>query len=505
MDGITRRGVLGGLLAGTVAGPALAEAPLRSLRPPMRAGQGATGAAPVAARAASAAAAPDAAALVAAAQLGGKVGFVVADARTGQVLEAMNGSEPMPPASVAKAITALYALEMLGPGYRFPTRLIGTGPVQGGVLRGDLVLAGGGDPTLETDTLGDMAAALRGAGVGGIAGRFLVWDGALPFVRAIDTSQPDWLGYNPAVGGLNLNFNRVHFEWRRAQGGWQLNMDARGNRYVPKAYTTRMALANRDLPVYTYSDRGKVEEWTVAASALGNGGSRWLPVRKPDAYAGDVFQTLARAQGIALPDPQSLRGRPEGRVLVERASVDLRPMLFDMLKYSNNLTAEAVGMAASLRRGVGSHSGSGPAMSDWLAGRAGAQSRFVDHSGLGGASRISAQDMVAALARLGPQHQLRGLMKEFVMRDANGKAVPNHPVRVEAKTGTLNFVSTLAGWIGTPSGGDLVFAIFTGDVARRDSIPDSLRERPPGGREWVGRSKRLQQQLIERWAAVYAA
>ncbi len=44
-------------------------------------------------------------------------------------------------------------------------------------------------------------------------------------------------GYNPAVSGLNLNFNRVYFEWKRAQGGYQLGMDARGAKERPRAYT----------------------------------------------------------------------------------------------------------------------------------------------------------------------------------------------------------------------------------------------------------------------------
>lgn len=502
MTGFSRRFVLGGLLSGA-AGAALADAPLTSLRPVARAGS-ATVASQSVAPVRSAASAE---ALVAAAQLGGKVGFVVADPRTGLVLESMNAGEPLPPASVAKAITALYALDYLGPDHRFPTRLIATGPVQGGRIAGDLVLAGGGDPTLSTDTLGDMAAALRAAGITSVAGKFLVWGGALPFVRAIDTTQPDYLGYNPAVSGLNLNFNRVHFEWKRAQGGYQVSMDARAERFVPKVYTTRIAVANRDRPVYTYSDRGEVEEWTVASTALGKGGSRWLPVRRPEMYAADVFQTLARAQGLPLPNPQVAKSAPRGTVIVERASDALRPLLHDMLRFSNNLTAEAVGMTASMARGgVGRHAQSAPAMSDWLKARAGTTTaRFVDHSGLGGASRISAGDMVAALARLGPGHALRGIMKEFTMRDANGKVMQNHPVQVDAKTGTLNFVSTLAGWMTAPDGTDLVFAIFTGDVARRDAIPDTQKERPPGGAEWVKRSKRLQQQLIERWAAVYGA
>ena len=490
MAGLTRRGVLGGLISAT-AGPVLANAPLRSLMPPVRPVQVAGGAV---------AAAAD---LIRAAQLGGEVAYVVADAATGQVLEARKPDLAMPPASTAKVITSLYALDHLGAGYRFATRLIATGPVAGGIVQGDLVLAGGGDPTLNTDDLGDMAAALARVGVRGVSGQFLVWAGALPYIDAIDETQPVWLGYNPAVSGLNLNFNRVNFVWKRTSKGYEVGMDARAERFAPKVYSAKVAIAERDLPVYSYRG-GKVEQWTVSRAALGRGGSRWLPVRRPELYAGDVFQTMARAQGVPLPAPKPVDQLPGGTVLVSHASADLRTVLRDMMKYSNNMTAEAVGMAASMRAGVGDHVRSGRAMSDWAAAACGAAHlRLVDHSGLAGASRVAAADMVRMLTRLGPQAGLRGLMKPVPLRDANGKKIAGSPIRVQAKTGTLNFISTLAGYVSAPGGREMAFAIFTGDVARRDAVPDSQKERPAGVGAWVKRSKWLQQQLIERWSAVY--
>src|SRR6056297_2702232 len=59
-------------------------------------------------------AAPQVADLIARADLGGRIGFAVADARTGEMLEVLNPLRPMPPASVAKAMTCAYALDGLG-------------------------------------------------------------------------------------------------------------------------------------------------------------------------------------------------------------------------------------------------------------------------------------------------------------------------------------------------------------------------------------------------------
>ncbi|MGC9370967.1 MAG: D-alanyl-D-alanine carboxypeptidase/D-alanyl-D-alanine endopeptidase [Paracoccaceae bacterium] len=491
---VSRRWFLGGLMAGG-AGTALAGPPAASIRPAPRPGD---------IRKLAVAGAED---LIAEARLSGKVGFAVADARSGEMLEAHNPLLGLPPASVTKAVTALYALETLGAEYRFRTRLVGTGPVVGGELKGDLVLVGGGDPTLNTDMLGDLAARLKAAGVHAVKGRFLYHAGALPALRAIDPGQPDHVGYNPAISGLNLNFNRVHFEWRRAASGYTVTMDARAQRYRPEVSMADMQVVSRDMPVYTYSSKGGIDHWTVASGALGKGGARWLPVRRPALYAAEVFQTLARSHGIALGRPAEARAVSEGTLLAEMESEPLREVLRGMLKYSTNITAEAVGLTASLARGkrVTSLAASGREMSAWLAGRLGTRkAAFVDHSGLGGGSRLSAGDMVRALAAVGPEGPLKPILKDVYLRDENGRALKTHPVKIRAKTGTLNFVSALAGYVTCADGRELAFAVLTADTDRRAEIEPEDRERPEGSRAWIRRSRAMQLDLVERWATLYA-
>ena len=95
------------------------------------------------------------------------------------------------------------------------------------MLEGDLILAGGGDPVTDTDDLAQLAADLKDSGLRELRGRFIVWDGALPFVSTIDSGQPPHVGYAPSVSGIALNFNRVHFEWVRGASGYTVTMDAR--------------------------------------------------------------------------------------------------------------------------------------------------------------------------------------------------------------------------------------------------------------------------------------
>ncbi|MFV2052216.1 D-alanyl-D-alanine carboxypeptidase/D-alanyl-D-alanine-endopeptidase [Aliiroseovarius sp. YM-037] len=492
----SRRVFISGLL-GTASTAAFANAPQTSLRPLARPEDSARRAAPEAQR------------LIDAAQLGnGKVGYVVADARTGEVLEAANPLLPLPPASVTKALTSLYALDRLGPTYTFPTKLMMSGDLRNGVLEGDLTLVGGGDPTLNTDVLGDMAKELKALGIREVKGAFNVQASALPYLRQIDGGQPDHLGYNPAISGLNLNFNRVHFEWKRQAGGYDVMMDARAERFRPRVAMARMLIVNRSTPVYTYSEDEGRDNWTVAKGALGNGGSRWLPVRRPDLYAAEVFQTLARSHGITLPTPSFVSSTPAGTLLMEHNSGSLQNIVRGMLKYSTNLTAEVVGLTASASDGriPDGLIPSAVQMSGWLGDQYGLRhAAFVDHSGLGDGSRISASEMVRALQTVGPNGPLKPLLKDFRMRTSEGSPMRDQPIEIKAKTGTLNFVSTLAGYTRRAGGREMVFAIFCADTSRRAQISRAMRERPEGGRAWARRARTLQQRLIERWTAVHNA
>lgn len=493
---LTRRAMLMTALS-SVASVAFAEAPLRSARPVARPG--------------TPAAQPPIetetiANILADADLGGQVGFVVTDMTSGRILEAGEPSAGLAPASVTKAVTALYALDGLGPAYRFKTRLFATGSVVDGILEGDLVLVGGGDPNLVTEQLADLVDQFAESGITEVSGRFLVWDKALPYREEIDPPQLDYLGYNPSIGGLNLNFNRVHFEWRRANGNYTISMDARSADYKPAVYTSRMRIVDRTLPVFTYARVGTKDEWTVARAALGAEGSRWLPVRNPALYAGDVFQTLARARGVPLPAPEKVDDIPTGREIAVFESAPLAKILQDMLKFSTNITAEGVGLTASdaLHGTPPDLETSAAHMSRWAADKAGVTADFMDHSGLSDETRMSARDMVALLQMPGAADALRPLLKDIVLTDEDGKAIAGFPAEVRAKTGTLNFVSALAGYIRTEAGNDLAFAIFTSNTDARAAGIASGDEQPAGSQYWNGRSRRLQQRLLQRWARIYA-
>lgn len=499
----SRRALLGASLS--ALGTALAaEAPLTALRPLARPDTPETAAEPPLAR-------PDAPPLretleeiIAKSGLGSDVAVLLSDTATGQVLDSHRAEQALPPASVTKVLTALYALAQLGQDYRFRTRILATGPVTNGVVQGDLILAGGADPTLDTDALAGMVDTLKTKGITGITGTFQVWGGLLPKLQEIEPSQLDHLGYNPAVSGLNLNFNRVHFEWRRAGADYRVTMQARTEAYRPDVAMAEMKVVDRRSPIYTFTDAGPVDRWTVARHALGDGGARLLPVREPALYAGDTLRQLTAAAGLNLPRPKlrPAQDAPKGTELAQHLSQKLLFILEDMLLYSTNLTAEVTGLMASRAYGdpVDTLEESAARMSGWLRDRYSIAASFVDHSGLSDANRISPDALVKVLNAAAGPGVLARILKTMPFLNDNRERISDHPGRVAAKTGTLNFVSALAGYVFTAHGRQLSFAILTADPAKRAASKGSQEDLPPGASEFNTRAKKLQEQLYRRWA-----
>ncbi|MEO1910256.1 MAG: D-alanyl-D-alanine carboxypeptidase/D-alanyl-D-alanine-endopeptidase [Paracoccus sp. (in: a-proteobacteria)] len=459
---LSRRGFLvSGLAAGLIPGGAFAQG--LEQRPPVRP-------------------APDPHDLIAGSGLPGLVGFALSDAR-GNAMSLGHAALPIAPASTMKVLTALFALDRLGVSHRFRTRIIRSGDM--------LILAGGGDPVLTTDDLATLAAQLGAAGQTRPT-RFAVWGGALPRMRQITQQQADYLSYNPAISGVMLNFNRVHLGWRRVGVDYQLSLEARAARHSPRAYTVTATPASQS-SLFTYRADEDREYWTVSRAAMGRNGSRWLPVRLPELYAGDVFQTLCRAQGVVLPSPEVIDDLPKGMTVAFHDSPPLETIIRDMLKYSTNLTAETLGLHAS---GAQDLERSAQGMRGWL-GDIGRGMRLADHSGLSADSLISAFGMVRVLNGPGRDLNLRPLLKAEPL-DADLGHDASIPHKVAAKTGTLNFVSNLAGYVTTPDGREGSFAIFCTDPPRRNA--STGLELPAGVSTWTHAAKTLQRDMIGAFA-----
>ncbi|MDB6176959.1 D-alanyl-D-alanine carboxypeptidase [Paracoccus sp. Z330] len=465
MSMIDRRAILGGLLA-TPALRAMGQEPSLFQRPPIK---------PV----------PATPQLITRSGLIGKVGYALIDRRDGTPIEVGGGDVAMPPASTMKALTALYALNKLGEDFRFRTRVM---------LSGDtLILAGGGDPVLSTDDLASLADQLVASGQPSPA-RFAVWGGALPSIDEIAPAQADHLAYNPALSGMILNFNRVHLGWQSGSGGARMSLQARAAANSPRAYTISAEAADQ-AQLFAYRKDDRREYWTVSRAAMRRPGSRWLPVRNPELYAGDVFQTLCRAKGLVLPNPEVIADLPAATEIAGHDSPGLPILLQDMLKYSTNLTAEAIGMRASGATGLRF---SAKAMQDWYQAQGLAEGFDLrDHSGLSTESRVNATGLARAICLGGKANELAALLKRNPL-DVDLGVLEARGYSVMAKTGTLNFVSNLAGHLLIDGNEGACFAILCTDAPRQQASVG--QERPAGVFAWTRNAKRLQRDILTGWA-----
>ncbi|MEM9140583.1 MAG: D-alanyl-D-alanine carboxypeptidase/D-alanyl-D-alanine-endopeptidase [Pseudomonadota bacterium] len=444
--------------------------------------------------------------------LSGTSGWMVIDLDTGEVLDQRAGAEPFVPASVAKLPTAAFALDALGADFRFETRLLATGKPANGRLSGDLVLSGGGDPELSNEALAPLANALKRRGINSISGGFFVDGTALPQLRQIEPSQHDYASYNPAISGLNLNFNRVHLLWDARNGKKNLVVQAESERLTRQVDGVRVAVASQPgQPLFSLTGQGGNEVWQMSREAFRGRAARWLPVKRPEAVAGEVFRTLAGESGVNLGPPQLADTRREGTVLASHLSRPLSEIVRDMLKYSTNLTAEVTGVAATRSIGlkVGTLKESAAVMNAWAASVGGFRPmdpgfKFANHSGLSLEGRVSPERMCQFLAALGRRAPQAGLghgrlpggiawyLKPYNVRD-EGTAIDYDRLEVTAKTGTMNFVRGLAGYIATPGGKRLAFAVFSNDLERRGASSQRINK------GWMNRARRLERALIRNW------
>jgi D-alanyl-D-alanine carboxypeptidase/D-alanyl-D-alanine-endopeptidase (penicillin-binding protein 4) len=104
----------------------------------------------------------------------GVTGIYVADAKTGEALFAVNADDPLNPASNVKMISTATAIELMGPQFRYSTRVLGAEPDAAGTIHGDIYLLGTWDPTLEAGDLDQLAEQLVMRGVKALDGNVVI-------------------------------------------------------------------------------------------------------------------------------------------------------------------------------------------------------------------------------------------------------------------------------------------------------------------------------------------
>lgn len=427
-----------------------------------------------------------------------QIGTLLFDPATGAALEAHNADALFTPASVAKLATVTAALRLLGPEHRFTTAVLATGPLRGEVVQGDLILRGGGDPTLASEDLIALAEALAAKGVRRITGRFRFDTGALPELPRIDRTQPVTEVYNSGVGALSLNFNRFELSWRRGPDG-RVTADAMSvadaGRHPADSIAIEIA-ATGPRPL-TQLSPPEGERWRLVPGPKAPA-RIMLPVTRPGRTAAAVFRQVAAGAGITLPDAEPGATPVRAVPLAAHDSAPLAELSRGLLRWSNNLSAELIGLSASRRIDAAAPTleRSAAALTGWLTQAAPGTDwggfRLLNHSGLEAESRVTPRHIAAVLRLGGP-----GL----------AALLPGEDGGVRAKSGTMAYASGLAGYLTAASGRELGFVLFTGDPAQRRAFDAALdryaTEMPPPARAWLGRARAFRNDLLKEWTVRY--
>ena len=454
-----------------------------------------------------------------------QVGYIVVDASTGAVLAERLADALFIPASVAKIPVTVAALHLLGADYRFRTEVLAVGPIRDGVLHGDLYLRGGGDPFLTADHLAAMVDDLRSAGVSRVDGRFFFDETLQNAVAEIEPAQPDTAAYNTGISALSLNFNIIQVRWGQdpADAGRLVEVTTNTDTLRIPVATVDFSPLPPDRPAagfFTLDQEADGERWWLAPQ-LPSQGEDWLPVRRPAQLAASAFRHLCEEADIVLSAPEPGRV-PEGAwLLTDHRSRPMVDIVRGVLRYSNNLTAELIGLAAS-RQLAGQPLGlasSGAMLADWLSTRLPGMAwdgfRLANHSGLTSQSRTSPRQMAEILGFVHDRpfgtSDYAGLLRTLPWQgelNADRAEADAPPVSIRAKSGTMNYARGLAGVIEQEDGRRLVFAVFVNDVAQRAALDgaagDQAREITGSTRAWLARARALERDLVTHWVEAFS-
>ncbi len=397
-------------------------------------------------------------------------GFVVlADDRS--VLYARNATVPRTPASTLKVVTAATALAILGPRYRFTTRMVALHPLAGHVLPDDLWLVGGGDPVLSSDDVHDGIAHLAAAGLRTIAGKAMIDASAF----GGPAQNPHWaaddlnLDYAAGTSSLSLDGDVAIFSVQPQAFGSPAQV-----RLLPANRGVRMTgqIITSGSSAVTIDHQEGVNSFRLGGTIVPGAEQRFpIPMGDVPHFVGGVVDAMLHARGISTLGPSEVGLAPIGGVtLWLHRSPPLAEIVHHMLVVSDNHVAEQLLRLLGTTVHQSGTESAGIAVEHTFLARIGVSAAGMhtyDGSGLAPADRIApltlAEILADADARAGsplvlglPRVGIEGTVANHQLSAAAG--------RVRAKSGHIMGVDGLVGVVVTRHHGRVAFAFLANDA-----------------------------------------
>src|SRR5688572_18041461 len=430
----------------------------------------------------------------------GAWGVVVHSLDRNERLYELNPSTLLVPASVAKLVSAATAADAVGWDFRFATTLRATGPVADGVLAGDLLIVGSGDPSIggrAGDDLSILVDAIKGTGIRRITGRIIGDDDDVEEPRPQLAWAWDDLGYTTGAlfGALNLGENRMMVTVTpgpAAGSAAALNVEPHAA-YRPLA--NRVVTGGPGATQLLWPEQRPGEPFLTVAGTIPAGAPPArlnVAVGNPTFWFASVLRNRLLQQGIEvigeawdIDDVNPPPDRAGATVLFTYRSHPLSEIVQPMLKDSINLYAEAVmrlnAAPGTLPTNDAALDAFRKRLASWGVPMDGQQ--IIDGSGLSRRDVISAEALLAVLQRMhDPAMQspfvtalpIAGVDGSLANRMRDTAASGN----VRAKTGTMSNIRSLAGYATTRDGERLAFVAmvnnFEGEGAAANQALDTI-------------------------------
>jgi D-alanyl-D-alanine carboxypeptidase/D-alanyl-D-alanine-endopeptidase (penicillin-binding protein 4) len=422
------------------------------------------------------------------------VSIYVRDAGTNEVIVDLGIDTPRSPASVIKVVTTFAALDMLGPAYTWKTRAYGDGRLSNGVLQGDLYLVGGGDPYMSSERWWSFVQNLREQGIAKVTGDVVIDNSyfAPAMGNRADFDEQPFRSYNVLPDALMVNFQSSRFTITALPQRSRPMIVANP---LPSNLTVRNELrlgpgrcqgydrgvsfdtpnpANPDLLVVSGMFPASCGTYSITRAIM----------TAPN-FAYGTFRTFWTQSGGAIDGALRVAALPpDAALLYEQASLPLSEIIRLVNKFSNNVMARHLLLTLGAEKfgAPGSIDSGRSAVRAWLVNRGIHMSGFVldNGSGLSRAERVSARglgemldiawhspfmpEFAATLPLAATDGTLRNRFKS-----------PGMQGRIRLKTGHLDDVSALAGFVNAASGKTFVVVIIVNHPGAQAGAGDAIQ------------------------------
>ena len=409
-------------------------------------------------------------------------GVLIVDPERGDTLYSHDASKLLVPASNQKILTAAVALDALGPEYRYETRFLTTGMVRAGILEGNLLVRGAGDPTISDHVAGDAMLPLQAAadsiaarGITRIRGRVLPIGDAFPDANIGHAWEHDDLATSSGAAIDELLFNEGIARVIVIAGtntGDTATARTSPARTFPRlrvlASTTDSAGADSVARVSAVKDTLLGDVVVSGTIPQGDSVSLTVAFRNPtEAYLAALREALTD-RGVVVEDSAIVADSSSTNTLFIMRSPPLSEILAAFLKPSQNQIGEVLFKTVALARtDTGTARVARRLFAERLRAWGAADDGFLvwDGSGMSRQNLVSPETLIRVLDAMRSHRHFQTYYDAFPVAGVDGTLRTRMrgtaaEANARGKTGTLSNVRSLSGYVTTADGRLLLYSVL---------------------------------------------